>query len=326
MRRVIASMFIATLLAGTGTGTVQGQQASEERVAAQIQLTTSALAGVTGVAAQVVGGTSSVFLNGDTAFPMASTYKIAIAMALLHKVDQGEISLDEMVPISPEAIVFSKPIASNFIHPGIALSVANLLEVMIVHSDNTATDALLGLVDGPGEVTKWLRTVGIQDMRLDRSTADLLRDFYGVEPGLAHLAEVGQKAQADPALVIAAQPSFEADPRDQATPRAMLKLLITLVGEQALSANSSALLLGIMGRTITVPQRIPGLLPPGTATARKSGTIGGVANDVGFVTLPDGRKLALVVFTKSSATPPESRDLAVAEAARILYDYFVIHW
>ena len=324
MRRVISSIFIATLL--TGTGSVQGQQASEERVAAHIQAATSALAGVTGVAAKVVGGTSSVFLNGDTTFPMASTYKIAIAMALLHKVDRGEISLDEMVPISPEAIVFSKPIASNFIHPGIALSVVNLLEVMIVHSDNSATDALLGLVGGPGEVTKWLRTVGIEDMRLDRSTADLLRDFYGVEPGLAHLAEVAQKAQADPALVIAAQPSFEADPRDQSTPRAMLKLLIALAGEQALSANSSELLLGIMGRTITVPQRIPGLLPPGTAIARKSGTVGGVANDVGFVTLPDGRKLAMVVFTKSSTTPVESRDRAVAEAARILYDYFAIHW
>lgn len=319
MARIV---FAALMLAGTCSAV--GQQNPGDRVAERIRAATADLAGVMGVAAQIVGEPSGVFLNGDTRFPMASTYKVAIAMAVLHKVDHGGISLEQMVPIAPESLVISRPIASNFIHPGVSLSVANLLEVMIVHSDNSATDALLGLVGGPGEVTRWLRTIGIEDMRVDRKTADILRDFYGLEPGLSHLAKAVEVSRTDPGRVNAPRPDFETDPRDQATPRAMLNLLTALAGGHALSSQNTDLLLGMMGRTVTVPQRIPGLLPQDLDTARKSGTVGGVANDVGIVTLPDGRRLAMALFTKSSASPPESRDRAIAEAARILFDYYML--
>lgn len=324
MRGFTGAALVTLLLAITGTAWCQ-QQDFGQRVADHVQATAGNLVGVIGVGAQVVGEAEGVFVNGDTNFPMASTYKVAIAMALLHKVDRGEVRLDQMVAIAPEAVVISKPIASNFIHPGVALSVANLLEVMIVHSDNTATDALLDLTGGAKEVTHWLRSIGIENMRVDRRTADILRDFYAVEPGLAQLPEVLHMSLTDPERVNAADPAFEADPRDQATPRAMLKLLTALAEKRVLSASSSQLLLEVMGRTITAPQRIRGLLPPGVATAHKSGTIGGVANDVGYVTLPDGRQLAIVVFTRSSSSPPDRRDRAVAEAARTLYDYFAVH-
>jgi len=47
-----------------------------------------------------------------------------------------------------------------------------------------------------------------------------------------------------------------------------------------------------------------------------------VANDVGYITLPDGRRFAIAVFTNSSATPEADRDRAIAEIARSLFDYF----
>ena len=59
-----------------------------------------------------------------------------------------------------------------------------------------------------------------------------------------------------------------------------------------------------MGRTVTGPTGIKGLLPAGTPVAHKTGTVGGVANDVGYVTLPDGRRFAVAIFTRSSTTPP----------------------
>ena len=56
--------------------------------------------------------------------------------------------------------------------------------------------------------------------------------------------------------------------------------------------------------------------------ANKTGTIGGVANDVGYITLPDGRRFAIAVFTKSSETSEAERDRAIAEVSRSLFDYF----
>jgi len=78
----------------------------------------------------------------------------------------------------------------------------------------------------------------------------------------------------------------------------------------------------VMSRTSTGQNRIKGLLPKGTPVAHKTGTIGGVANDAGFVTLPDGGRMVLAVFTKSSSTPPTDRERAIAETARVLYDHF----
>jgi beta-lactamase class A len=79
-----------------------------------------------------------------------------------------------------------------------------------------------------------------------------------------------------------------------------------------------------MSRTRTGSARLKGLLPKGTPVANKTGTIGGVANDVGYITLPDGRRFAIVVFTNSSATPVADRDRAIAEIARSLFDYFYV--
>jgi beta-lactamase class A len=74
-----------------------------------------------------------------------------------------------------------------------------------------------------------------------------------------------------------------------------------------------------------MPDRLGGLLPRNTPVAHKTGTVGGVANDVGYVTLPDGRRFAIVVFTRGSETPLADRERAIAEVARTLYDYFFIH-
>ena len=72
---------------------------------------------------------------------MASTYKVAIAVALLEGVDQGQLKLSDLIDVSPEMMVAGdNAIAETFIHPGIKLSVANLIEVMITASDNTATE------------------------------------------------------------------------------------------------------------------------------------------------------------------------------------------
>jgi beta-lactamase class A len=138
---------------------------------------------------------------------------------------------------------------------------------------------------------------------------------------------VAEAISNNPALVPAQvdpNPDFEADPRDHTTPHAYLKLLLAIDGGKALSAESSKFLLGVMSRTRTGAGRIKGLLPKGTPVAHKTGTAGGIANDVGYVTLPDDRRFAIAVFTNSSKTSVADRDRAIAEVARALYDFYYL--
>ncbi len=241
--------------------------------------------------------------------------------------DRGELSLDQLVEVPPDMYVTGVfALAETFPHPGIQLSVANLIEVMITESDNTATDVSMGLAGGPAAVTENLRRIGITDFRVDRLTTEILRDFYGL-PAPATPETVAEAVSNNPALWTEQADrnmDFEADPRDHATPLAMLQLLLAIDGGTAMSAESREFLLGVMSRTRTGAGRLKGMLPKGTPVAHKTGTVGGVANDVGYITLPDGRRFAIAVFTNSSETPASDRERAIAEIARTMFDYFYL--
>jgi len=184
----------------------------------------------------------------------------------------------------------------------------------------------MGLAGGPAAVTKYLRKLGITDFRVDRLTGEIIGEFYGL-PGPATMKVATEAYMTRPELATIVGDrnlDFEADPRDHATPLAMLQLLLAIDSGTAMSPKSREFLLGVMSRTRTGAGRLKGLLPRGTPVAHKTGTIGGVANDVGYITLPDGRRFAIAVFTNSSATPEPDRDRAIAEIARSLFDYFYL--
>lgn len=252
--------------------------------------------GTTGVAVRLVGGGEAMTLNADTRFPMASTFKIAVAGAILSRVDSGQLTLDRMVTVDPKLIVASDGIADMMPHPGVAMSVHNLLELMLTVSDNSATNVLSEMVGGPAGVTAWLRSIGITGQQVDRDTRRTRPDGT----------------------------SFDLDTTNNSTPQAMLNLLLTIHANKALSPVSTRTLTDIMARCRTGEARLKGLLPPGTVVAHKTGSLDGIANDVGFVTLPNGRQFAIAVFVKGDSKGAPARERVIAEIARTAYDYFVL--
>ena len=221
-----------------------------------------------GIAALDLRDGSTVAVNGNIAFPMASTVKLAIAGAYLAEVDHGRRSLGDMV--------FGRP-------------AAKVLELMIVRSDNQAADQLLAALGGPVAVQQWLWSHKIIGIRVDRTIAQLLRER-------GHLA----------------------DSKDVATPVAMVALLYKLDNGTVLSAQSRTFLFELMRRCETGTRRIRALLPVGTLVEDKTGTLDGVTNDVGFITMPDGRRVAVAVFARGG----RDRQPVIAEVARVIYDRF----
>lgn len=286
--------------------------------------------GTVGVAVHKVGGAETVALNQGQTFPMASTFKIAVAATIFSRIEKGERALDTMVTVDPAIIVASAGIAEQLPHPGISLSIHNLLELMLTRSDNTATDVLVAEAGGPAAVTAWLRTVGVSGQQVDADTAHLIYRALNITPGPGTFEKNIEAAfAADPAkrdMDEKRQPNapFNADPRDASTPEAMIDLLLKIQSGAALRPDSTKTLLDIMERCQTGEKRLKGLLPTATVVAHKTGTLMSIANDVGLVTLPDGSKFAIAVFVKGDTKGIDVQERVIADVARAAYDYYLL--
>jgi beta-lactamase class A len=295
---------------------------------AEIARVSTPIGGKVGVAAWKLDGKGErVLVNAGERYPMASTFKIAVAGAILAQVDAGKLKLDQLVPVQPNDIVPSDGIATLAVHPGISLSVHNLLELMLTLSDNTATDVLTRLAGGPPAATAWVRKQGIEDQRIDRDTATLLRAFFDLPAGpFTQVYE--EAAKKDPQLEDRGNhpnPAFDHDVRDTSTPTAMAQLLTKIFNQQTLSASSTKVLIEIMQRCHTGAGRLLGRLPAGTVVAHKTGTIGGTVNDVGVITLPDNKgQVVIAVFIKESDKSMEAREKVIADIARSVRDYYLL--
>jgi beta-lactamase class A len=167
------------------------------------------------------------------------------------------------------------------------VSARNLMKRMLIHSDNHATDILLKDLGGPSAVHDWLQDNGITGLRVDRTIAQLLkskRDLW--------------------------------DRRDSSTPVAMVQLLQRIYKAELIKPESRNYLLDLMAQCQTGKNRIKALLPFGTPVEHKTGTLDGLSDDVGFITLPDGRRIAVAIFARGGTNRPRT----IAESARAIYD------
>ncbi|MCX6597142.1 MAG: class A beta-lactamase [Acidobacteria bacterium] len=273
-----------------------------------------------------------VSFNGGAAFPMASTFKVPVAIQLLTLVDEGKERLDRMVEFGPTDLSPGSGIISNlFSKPGAAMSLRNLVELMLLISDNSATDMLVREVGGPQAINARLAKLDIAGIRIDDDCMQLIAGYRGFALSKRVTeAEFRQSfAAVTPAAQTAALETFLADPRNTAQPQAMAALLDRLYRGQLLSPASTALLLDILARCQTGDARVKGILPAGTTVGHKTGSMGGatgatVTNDVGIMTLPNGAgHLAIAAFVKGTPAPLADRERVVAEFARAAHDFFL---
>ena len=167
--------------------------------------------------------------------------------------------------------------------------VRKLMGRMLIYSDNHAADILFKDVGGPTAVHHFLTQNGIQGVHVDRTIAQLLsarRDLW--------------------------------DTRDSSTPRGMIELLKSIYKAKIISPQSRDYLLGVMAKCETGKNRMKSLLPSGTPVEHKTGTLTGLADDVGFISMPDGHRIAVAIFTRGGSDRPRT----IAAAARTIYDGF----
>lgn len=315
------------LLSLAATALAQATDPALQRLERELARLGKASGGVTGATAIHLETGRRVSLNANDRFPMASSYKVPIAVQLLTLVDQGKVRLDQMIELKASDLHPGSGTLTNlFKQPGVALSVRNLMELMLLISDNSATDVCLRLAGGGDAVTARMKELGINGITVSRPTLGLISDWLGLTEADWSSTELKYKRTLNDEERKAAAKKFDADIRDTSTPEAMAELLGKIYRKDLLKPASAELLYDIMRRCQTGDARLKGLLPAGTEVAHKTGSIGGTTNDVGIITLPDNAgHVALAVFIKSSEKETPQRERVIAEIARAVHDFFLFH-
>lgn len=236
--------------------------------------------------------------HGNDRFPMQQVYQLPIALHVLTRVDRGRMALNQLVQITPKDFVKPpqhSPLRDRY-PQGTSLTLDEMLAYNVVQGDGTACDVLLRELGGPEMVDAFLELIKITEMRV-----------------LHTEKQVGARQSTQY--------------KNFSTPVAAIQLLYAIMNPRGLKPESRALLLNWMSETTSGSQRIQGNLPPGTPVAHKAGTSGTVkgvtaaTNDVGIVTLPGGRHLAVAVFIRDSKADEATREAVIARIARAAYDW-----
>jgi beta-lactamase class A len=254
--------------------------------------------GRVGVFAQLLEtGETITSLSAQDHFPMQSVYKLPISMAVMKQVDAGKIKLDQKVRVAKEDFVgpaAHSPVRDKYPN-GVELTVDELIRFALSESDGTASDVLMNLAGGPSSVQAYLTELGIKDLIVLDSEKSLAQD---------HKRQYG----------------------NYAAPEAAVALLRALHERRGLSESSQTLLLNYMIASTPGAKRLKGLLPVGTIVAHKTGTSGtengvtAATNDIGIVTLPNGKHVAIAVFVSDSSADEATREGVIAKIAKAVWD------
>jgi beta-lactamase class A len=263
--------------------------------------------GRTGVAVLAIDGNWSISKRGDELFPQQSVSKLWVAMTVLDQVDRGKLKLDQMVRITRDDLaVFHQPIRDRVLANGeIQETVQTLLEMAITKSDNTANDSLLRTAGGPEAVRNFVASKGLGKIRFGPGERGLQSGIAGIEWQQDYA--IGRNFETARAKLSydqrkAALDRYLADPVDGASPLAIVKALGELSKGNLLSPASTRMLMAMMERTSSGPNRLKAGVPPGWRFGHKTGTGQQLAsvstgyNDIGIMTAPDGTRYAVVVM------------------------------
>lgn len=277
--------------------------------------------GTLGLSVKNLGSGESASINGDELFPTASVFKVPVIVEFYRQLESGAFALDEKVTLMDGDKVPGSGILKE-LSEGIKVSYRDLLKLMMILSDNTATDLVVETV-GRERVNATLGELGLGKTRVVADCRDILFDLVG----LSHLPDeektidlYNEKARGAP---MGGTWSLGVEENDVTSPDEMLRLLEMIVDGGAASRVSCDAILETMGKCQTGIYRISKYLPREEIEfAHKTGSLPGIRNDVGIVThLKTGVRYIICCFTKD-AEDVYSAEEVIARVSETVYGLF----
>lgn len=283
---------------------------SAEPLQAQVEEAVRSLRGRMGVAAKNLATGETVFVNADVPFPTASVIKVGVMVEVFHQIAEGRLRRADAITLTDAAKVGGSGVLQRM-HGGLALTVGDLLDLMMTVSDNTATNLLIARV-GTANVDRRLVSHGLTRTRLFRPT---FRDGH---------PDVFPEEEKEFGLGVT-------------TPREMARLLELIAEGRVVDRAASEAMIAIM-REQAFRTMIPRSLPetdevdvankPGWDSEKHpdaSGVKRHVRGDAAIVTTPRGRYVIAIHARQVADTrwgPDNEAVVLAGRISRMVYDAF----
>jgi D-alanyl-D-alanine carboxypeptidase (penicillin-binding protein 5/6) len=235
--------------------------------------------------------------HADERMPTASLIKFPVMIAAYEAVDNGKLSLDDRIELKAEDKVPGSGILTSHFSPGTTISLRDAIHLMIVFSDNTATNLVLDQLGLP-TTNELMQSLGCNHTRIN---AKVYRRDTSIAPEQSQKYGLGSTSAGD-----------------------MVKLCELLYGRKLVSETASQQMLAHMF-ACDDKQKVRRLLPADTRVAHKTGSVNATRTDAGIMETPAG-PIAFCILTTNNKderwTEDNEGDLLCAEFGSAIYQYF----
>lgn len=223
-------------------------------------------------------------INPHMVFPAASMIKVPIMYEIMHQAATGIINLEDSLTVTQDVRVGGAGILCE-LRPGITMTIKELITLMIILSDNTATNMLINLI-GMEAINHRMISLGLGSTVLRRQ----MMDFDAARAG-----------------------------KENSTCAADLALLFGVIKDSAgLPKEYGLQMMDILKRQ-QVRDKLPFYLPEEIAIAHKTGTLPGAEHDGGILFLPGGSYI-ICILTADLEANYQGLQL-VARIGKVIYDH-----
>jgi len=261
----------------------------------------STLDGKVGIAVIGLDFKAEFSIKSTEHFPMQSVYKFPLALAVLDKIEKGagpSYAMNIHIPRQNLDANTWSPMLKDYPEGDINMTLGTLLMYAISKSDNNACDVLFALFGGTAYTDKYIHGLGVKNIAIKATEAEMKK-------------------------------SWEVQYTNSSTPADMAQLLKLYYDNKVLTGAGKDSLMKWMEKSENSPKRIKGLLPGDAIVAHKTGTsntndhgVTAATNDIGIITLPNGRHLALVVFVSDYKGGVAKGESVIAEISKLIWDHY----
>ena len=253
-----------------------------------------------GVSIMGIEDKDTLSINGNRHYPMQSVFKFHIAIAVLAEVDNGNLSLNQEINIKKTDLIQDtwSPIKAKFPN-GVKLTLAEVIRYTVSESDNIGCDILLRLIGGTKIVNQYFLNKNFKDISILASEEEMHKDW-------------------------------NVQFTNWTTTNSANNLLKAFYEEKLLSKKSNDFLWKTMTETTTGKKRMKGQLPESTIVAHKTGTSGtnekgisAAVNDMGIVTLANGKHFIITIFVSNSYENEETNEKIISDISKLTWNYFM---
>jgi beta-lactamase class A len=221
-------------------------------------------------------------INGDKAFPAASTIKYPILIALFQEVDAGRINLNEILVMQRKQVTGGSG-DMQYRRVGTKISLLETVTKMMTISDNTATNMMIDRLGGKAHLNQQFRNWGLQSTVIN----NMLGDFNGT---------------------------------NKTSAKDLVRLSALMTNNQLISDTSRSQVLGIMiqchNRSL-----LPSGLGDGASIAHKTGTLRFVLGDAGIIETPSGKRYLAGIFVRRPNNDDRAIAF-IRQVSQVVYGYF----